>query len=312
MTRRFSRRAVLGSGALAVSAGLTGCLDALGPSSPGEQLRQHEDSLERFSDVATAIDEGYRTGGQYVRTDDGVLGVPFVNTEVRELDPEQPQAILYGLTGDGQYEPLGLKWFAPVEERDGPPSLFGREFSGPYGSETAFIPEHYALHAWLFRENPDGLFARYNAAVEVPDLVDRIEPVRTALSEYAVGSDVDGNGYTNTEKCIGTGDGGYGVTFVRDSTDNSDSTGGTDPRNPPVLLYRLTQAWSYQLVGAEWYVPVSEVDESPTLFGHRFHDPADGHSQETDQPRHYGLHAWFFRANPQGMFAPLNPTLSCG
>jgi len=309
MTRRFSRRALLGSGAVAVSAGLTGCLDALSPPSPAEQLREHEESLARFSDVVTAIDEGYQTAGTYVRTDDGVLGIPFVNTDVRELDPEQPQAILYGLTAAGQYEPLGLKWFAPTEGQDGPPSLFGRELSGPYESETALIPEHYALHAWLFRENPDGLFARYNAAVDPPELVDRIEPVRATLDEYAVGSEVDGNGYTNTEKCIATGDGGYGVPFVRDGTDD---TGGTDPEKPPVLLYRLTQAWTYQLVGAEWYVPVSEADEPPTLFGQRFHEPADGHSPKTDQPRHYGLHAWFFRANPRGMFTPLNPTLSCG
>jgi len=308
MVWRYSRRNLLRCGALAASAGAVGCLDAVSPRSPTERVRRHEDALARLGDVATAIDEEYRTAGTYVQTDEGVLGIPFVNADVEDLDPVRPQAVLYGLTETGEYEPLGLKWFVPAEGWDSPPSLFGREFGGPYENETALVPEHYALHVWLFQENPDGLFARYNAAVNPPGLVDEIAPVRTTLAEYSVGSNVAGNGYTNTEKCIATADGGYGVAFVRDGTDG---TGGTDPEQPPILLYRLTQNWTYQLMGAEWYVPVSEVKEPPTLFGQSFHGPTDGHSSKTDQPDHYGLHAWFFHANPRGMFTPLNPTVSC-
>jgi len=308
MTRWFSRRAVLRCGLLSASAGIAGCLDAVSPPSPAEQLQQHRSALDRLADVRTAIDEGYRTTGTYVRTEDEALGIPFLNRSVEGLDPERPQVVLYDLTQGGQYEPLGLKWFVPTEGRDGPPSLFGRSFDGPYAGETALIPEHYALHAWVFRENPDGLFARYNAAVDPPALVDTITPVREALAEYLVGNDIAGSGYTNTEMCIATDNGGYGVPFVRDRTDGA---GGTDPKRPPILLYRVTQSWTYRLMGAEWYVPVSEVDEPPTLFGQPFHEPRDGHSSKTGQPDHYGLHAWFFHANPLGMFTPLNPTISC-
>lgn len=308
MTRRLSRRDVLAWGTAATSAGLAGCIDSVTGRSPEEQVHRHEDALARFTDVATAVDEGYRTDGNYVRTDAGVLGVPFVNPDVRELKPEQPQAVLYGLTEDGGYEGLGLKWFVPAEGQDSPPSLFGTTFSGPFGSETAFIPEHYALHVWLFRENPDGLFARYNSAVDTPGFVAQIEPVRDRLSEYIAGTNVEEKGYRNTEQCVAIGDGGYGVPFVREVTDG---TGGTDPEEPPILIYRLTRSWSYLLMGAEWYVPVSEADGPPTLFDQAFHGPMDGHSPKMDQPRHYGLHAWLFGANPRGMFAPANPTVSC-
>jgi len=311
MARRLTRRDALRVGSLAASAGAAGCLGVgslFGPS-PEEQVENHESALERFTDVSAALTEGYRTTGTYVRTDEGVLGEPFVNVEIDELDPERPQAVLYTLTEDGNYEAVGLKWFVSAEDRDSPPSLFGTEFSGPHGSEAALIPEHYALHVWLYRENPEGLFARYNPAVDPPGLVDRIAPVREALTDFRVGAEAQENGYANTENCAAAGDGGYGVAFVRDGTDG---TGGTDPEDPPVLLYRLTENWTYQLMGAEWYVPAGEVDSPPTMFERTFHDPAAGHSEDTGQPEHYGLHAWLFRANPRGMFATHNPTVSCG
>jgi hypothetical protein len=308
MSRKLSRRDALGAGALAASVGLAGCLDALSGPSPTEQVREHEDALDRFSDVAVAVEEGYRTAATYVRDGGGVVGIPFVNPEVTELRPEQPGAVLYGLTESGQYEPFGLKWFAPTDDHDSPPTLFGTEFSGPHEGVAGLVPEHYALHVWLFRDNPDGLFATYNTDIDPPSLVDEVETVRTALSDYLVGREAEQNGYRNTEQCVSTGDGGYGVAFVREDTD---WTGGTEPGTPPILLYGLTRSWTYQLLGAEWYVPAADADEAPTLFGQRFHEPAEGHSPETEQPSHYGLHAWLFGANPRGMFAPLNPAVSC-
>ncbi len=47
------------------------------------------------------------------------------------------------------------------------PKLFGQEFKGPM-VEKSLTPlvrldlTEYELHVWLWRENPDGLFARSN------------------------------------------------------------------------------------------------------------------------------------------------------
>ena len=302
------RRAFLGRGALATVGVLAGCTDVISGPSSETQLREHEEELRRFEDLTVALDEGYRTTGLYVRTDEGVLGEVFVNRMVDELQPTTPQALLYGLTEAGQYRPFGLKWFVSAEEYDDPPTLFGKQFSGPMEGASERIPTHYALHAWLFRENPDGLFATYNPAVEPPKLVDRIEPVRDALRRYVGGVVAEEEaGYRNTEKCIATEDGGYGVPFVKTDGD----AGGTDPTAPPILLYQITSDWTYVLLGAEWYEPVDEVEDSPSMFGQTFHDPVAGHSPRMDQPRHRGLHAWLFRANPRGMFAPFNPRIYC-
>lgn len=308
MVRRWSRRSFLRQGTLATSAALAGCVSSITRPSSAEQLRAHESELDRLKDVTTAVDKGYRTIGQYVATDEGVLGIPFVNPTVTELDPEKPQAVLFTLTDDGTYEPLGLKWFVPTARRDEPPSLFGRQFDGPLPGDGETIPRHYALHAWLFRDNSDGLFTLYNADVEPSQLVQQIRPVQDALLEYRLGNAAMDDGYTNTEECIEMDDGGYGVPFVKDTNDD---TGGTDPLDPPVLLYRVTSNWTYLLLGAEWYVPVENADGPPSMFGEQFHEPMAGHSAKTAQAEHYGLHAWLFSANPAGLFVPFNTTISC-
>jgi len=309
--RPKSRRAVLRAASAGVAAGLAGCgiggVGGIGDASPAEQARSHRDALSRFEDVARAIEEGYRMSTPYVRSGAGVMGLPFFNFEVPELDPENPAVLFYDLLEDGTYELLGVEWLVPAESTDAPPTMFGRDLSGPTPGETAFIPEHYGLHAWLFAENPDGLFARYHAGVDPPSFIADLETAwDTFLPYYANGAKAESEGgYTNTETCIATAEGGYGVPFA--------NTGrvGTALREPPILLYRLTSTWNYQLMGAEWYVPADSTDAPPTMFGRTFHDPEDGHSPDVDQGRHYGLHAWLFTANPRGLFAPYNPVIEC-
>ncbi|MFB6141198.1 MAG: hypothetical protein ABEJ26_12280 [Halosimplex sp.] len=290
-------------GGISLSAG---CL-ARGPS-PEEQAREAREPLSKYRDVSAALADGYRTAATYVRSDDGVVGTPFVDRSVDELDPERPQVLLYDLTSEGRYELMGAKWYRPTEETDSPPSLFGKSFAGPQEDEVSLVPEHYGLTAWLFRENPEGLFRSANPAVEPAELVSTVESLREGLRDYLAGRGATEDGYRNTEKCVGTERGGYGVPFVDES---ARTTGGTDPTRPPILLYRVTPAWSYRLVGAEWFVPAAETDSRPSMFGFEFHEPTGAHSPKVDQPEHVGLHAWLFRANPGGMFAPFNPTLSC-
>jgi hypothetical protein len=100
--------------------------------------------------------------------------------------------------------------------------------------------------------------------------------------------------------------GGMGVHFV-----NLTIQGPLDPMRPNVLVYE-PKGGKLQLVAAEWLVPVNAVKEAPTLFGQEFQGPMEGH--EPLIPRdfhHYDLHVWLFKDNPEGMFAPTNPDVSC-
>jgi hypothetical protein len=88
--------------------------------------------------------------------------------------------------------------------------------------------------------------------------------------------------------------------------------GPPDPSKPNVLIYEPVGG-KLQLVAAEWLVPLTaDTKERPSLFGQPFLGPMEGH--EPLIPKgfvHYDLHAWLFKDNPLGMFAPTNPNVSC-
>ncbi len=86
-----------------------------------------------------------------------------------------------------------------------------------------------------------------------------------------------------------------------------------DPTKPNVLLYE-PDGNKLKLVGAEWFVPLATgVKERPTLFGHPFDGPMEGHQPIMPAGlTHYDLHVWLFKNNPYGMFVATNPDVKCG
>lgn len=303
-TRRRALRA--GTGAL-IAASAAGCLgvSGLGGPSPEEQVENQQSDWEKYADLRTALEDGYRTTATYRTREEGVVGELLVNYQVKKPKPEQPQVLLYNLTEDGQYELAGAEWYRAAEDVDSPPSLFGTEFSGPVPAVPG-LPERYALRVWFASENPEGLFALANPSLSAPAYAEDLGAAREALRPLRNGAKAQEEGYRNTEKCItlGSDAGGYGVPFVRKGEGPT-----TELTDPPILLYRLTSNWSYALMGAEWWVPGGE--SPPDLLGATWHDPMPSHSPKVDRPEHRGLHAWLFRANPAGMFAAGHPLVTC-
>ena len=101
--------------------------------------------------------------------------------------------------------------------------------------------------------------------------------------------------------------GAMGVHFV-----NLTIKGPPDPMKPNVLIYEPVGK-ELKLVAVEWLVPLTpDTKEVPALFGQRFMGPMEGHEPLIPQEfHHYDLHAWLFKDNPLGMFAPTNPKVSC-
>lgn len=299
-----SRRALLRAAGAGTLLGLAGCTS--GGSSSGDPTEQARDSLSAYTDVGAAIETGYEMTTPYIHTDEGLLGLPFVRLDQSELEPETPQLLFYDLDEEGQFELLGGEWLVPADSADEPPTLFGETLEGPMDGHSEFIPEHYGLHAWPFGDNPEGTFARYHAGVEPPSYIDELETAWEALTPYFTNEALaEEDGYTVTEECVTTGEGDYGVPVY--DAENA----GTDLTAPAVLSYRLSSTWNYRLLGAEWSVPADSTDEPPTLFGQPFDGPMDDHVPGSALGRHFGLHAWLFLGNPNGMFAPYNPALDC-
>jgi len=81
--------------------------------------------------------------------------------------------------------------------------------------------------------------------------------------------------------------------------------GKIDPTEPDALIYRPGSNGRLFLVGAELAVPYTLWTQSgpPTFHGATF--------QREDEFGVYGLHAWVWLQNPEGLFAETNPKVSC-
>jgi len=101
--------------------------------------------------------------------------------------------------------------------------------------------------------------------------------------------------------------GAMGVHFV-----NLTIRGAPDPMKPNVLIYEPVGK-KLELVAVEWLVPLTaETKERPSLFGQPFMGPMEGHEPLIPKEYvHYDLHAWLFKSNPLGVFAPTNPKVKC-
>lgn len=154
------------------------------------------------------------------------------------------------------------------------------------------------------------------AVAEEPNKAD-IEAMRSALAKYKDPYVAIRDLYLSTVGCVhydGTKTaghmeypkGGMGIHFV-----NLTVQGPLDPLKPNVLIYEPVGG-KLELVAAEWLVPTSVSKERPVLLGQPFQGPMEGHEPLIPQGFvHYDLHAWLFKDNPNGMFSPTNPDVSC-
>ncbi|MEU5044122.1 hypothetical protein [Streptomyces griseorubiginosus] len=101
--------------------------------------------------------------GGYGRIDKCVpsMGYHYVNpNHIGSLDPGKPAALLYEDGPHGR-KLIGVEWVVADTGQDAP-KLFGQKFDE--GQRAGL----FTLHAWLYKENPDGLFKGFNPTVQCP------------------------------------------------------------------------------------------------------------------------------------------------
>jgi hypothetical protein len=92
----------------------------------------------------------------------GGMGVHYVRNIDDVLDPGDPEALVYSVGRDGRLTLVALEYIIPEGFVDpaSPPVLFGqRMHAHPY------LPV-YILHVWIWKWNPDGMFADFNPRVQ--------------------------------------------------------------------------------------------------------------------------------------------------
>ena len=94
----------------------------------------------------------------------------------------------------------------------------------------------------------------------------------------------------------------------------------TDFRKPAILIYEPQADGSLQLVAVENLVfadswRASGRSEPPTFHGVPYDSMIDDPATELDEAHmfapHFDRHVWVYRDNPNGVFAPFNPAVSC-
>jgi hypothetical protein len=92
----------------------------------------------------------------------GGMGYHYVNTELLDasVDVEHPEALLYEPGSNGQLNLVAVEYVIPKAAwtQTDPPRLFGRDFK-----LNAF--DLWALHVWVWENNPSGLYADWNPRV---------------------------------------------------------------------------------------------------------------------------------------------------
>jgi hypothetical protein len=176
-------------------------IDASSSSAPGEPtLAEIRHATERFRDVEAALAEGYirdpanlcetaemtgqpeklgAMGLHYFRPD--MLGItaapnPRVDGTGTYTDFAKPAILVYEPQADGTLELIAVEnlVFAKAWKQaghDAPPSFHGVTWNTmmddpatPADEAHNFEP-HHDRHIWLYRENPNGIFAQFNPRV---------------------------------------------------------------------------------------------------------------------------------------------------
>jgi len=145
------------------------------------QIETLRKSLEKYQDYKVAVRDLYLStvgcvhySGEKVdglmEYPKGAMGVHFVNVTISgPPDPMKPNVLIYEPTKKG-LKLVGVEWLVPLTpDVKAPPKLFGQTFMGPMEGHYPLIPRefvHYDLHAWLFRDNPNGMFSPTNPNVK--------------------------------------------------------------------------------------------------------------------------------------------------
>ncbi|HEX6947774.1 MAG TPA: hypothetical protein VF246_10540 [Acidimicrobiia bacterium] len=123
-----------------------------------------------FQDVSAAEAAGYGSTmdalGCFESAEAGGMGLHYLNETLMDdqVDITRPEALVYELDADGEI--VGLvahEYIVPVEAwtADQPPSLFGLDFH-----QHPVLPL-WVLHAWLWKDNPAGMFQDFNPKVRL-------------------------------------------------------------------------------------------------------------------------------------------------
>ena len=140
----------------------------------GKGISQVRQATAKYHDVGTALADGYLPTEHCIEAPGvGGMGYHYLNPALvgdPSVDPSKPEVLLYAPKKNGGLKLVGVEYLVVDADQDlatdaDRPDLFGVPFKGPMGGHEPGMPVHYDLHAWIFKGNPDGVFADFNPKV---------------------------------------------------------------------------------------------------------------------------------------------------
>ena len=117
----------------------------------------------KYHDLTIATNEGFvLLHPCESRGDEGPVGTVYINFERLldgVIDPASPDALIYRPGLNGRLELAGAEFAIPYTMASERPQFLGASFQ----NEDEFGV--YALHAWIWLDNPNGMFAETNPRV---------------------------------------------------------------------------------------------------------------------------------------------------
>jgi hypothetical protein len=147
-------------------------------NAPADPLQQARAATAHYHSLASAKGNGYallKDEAGIACIDNpgvGAMGVHYANgTLVNQglVDPQNPQALVYEPAANGQLRLVAVEYVALQQQWDAthnaPPTLFGQAFMLTPDGNRFGLPAFYSLHAWIWKDNPAGMFSMWNPNV---------------------------------------------------------------------------------------------------------------------------------------------------
>jgi hypothetical protein len=159
---RITARHALPALLLASLALIPACSDDTMTTALSPELQQLKEKTAPYQDITAAETAGWDTPITPCWYDHTAGGMGYHYAKATQIDGTvsalDPEVLIYEPKSDGAMQLVGMEYIVPIDawSGSGAPSLFGQEYIrfDDFGI--------YALHVYLWKDNPSGMFAPWN------------------------------------------------------------------------------------------------------------------------------------------------------